>query len=118
MVEFFTATKVESYNRAIFIHELIHSPGISGAVTSIAPCPAAMVSTALDRFARIHSVPAPPHNVGERQERKAEVLEKCYLNSTPTVVVWDQCNIKQSLKRQAEGEEDEIWDELENITDT
>jgi ribosome biogenesis protein NSA1 len=72
-----------------------------------------MLSVSLDRFARVCSVLPPPRKVGENQERKPEVLEKCYLSSTPTVVVWDQ-NIVES--RQKSKEDDEIWDKLENIS--
>jgi ribosome biogenesis protein NSA1 len=86
--------------------------GISGAVTSIAPSPTVMLSVSLDRFARVCSILPPPQIVGENQERKPEVLEKCYLGSTPTVVIWDE-NIDES--GQKSNEDDEIWDKLENI---
>ncbi|KAH9180761.1 hypothetical protein EDB89DRAFT_2122170 [Lactarius sanguifluus] len=46
--------------------------GIAGAITSMAPSPAGLVSTALDRYAR------------------GTVLEKVYLKSIPTCVVWDE----------------------------
>ena len=78
-------------------------------MTSIAASPTVMVSVSLDRFARVCSIlPTPQKN----QEHKPEVLGKCYLGGTPTVVVWDQSIINDEPKT---NEDDEIWDKLENI---
>jgi len=79
----------------------------------MAPSPTVMLSVSLDRFARVCSIVPPPRQVGENQERKPEVLEKCYLGGTPTVVVWDQKLVEDE---QTTNEDDEIWDKLENIS--
>ena len=91
---------------------------MSGAVTSIAPSPTLMVSTALDRLARVHSLVAPPGIAGSHQERKGEILEKTYLAGTPTVVIWDRrVAIKSSKKGSDAGEgDDDVWDNLENVS--
>jgi len=74
-----------------------------------------MVSTALDRYARVHSVFPPPERAGSHQERKGTVLEKIYLNSVPTVMVWDQCLIDEpSVSPQEEA--DEVWNNMEHIS--
>lgn len=72
-----------------------------------------MLSVSLDRFARVCSILPPPQKVGTNQECKPEVLGKCYLGGTPTVVVWDQNIIEDGPKN---NEDDEIWDKLENIS--
>jgi len=82
-------------------------------VTSIAPSPTVMLSVSLDRFARVCSILPPPQKAGENLERKPKVLEKCYLSSTPTVVVWDQNMVESGPKS---NEDDEIWDRLANIS--
>lgn len=64
--------------------------GIAGAVTSMAPSPAGLVSTALDRYARVHSTYPPPAEAGQPQDNKGTVLDKVYLKSVPTCVVWDE----------------------------
>jgi len=89
--------------------------GISGAVTSIAPSLTVMLSVSLDRFARVCSILPPPRKVGENQDYKPKVLGKCYLSSTPTVVLWDH-NIVESGQKSNEDEDEEIWDKLENIS--
>ena len=71
-----------------------------------------MLSVSLDRFARVCSTVSPPARAGQNQDLKPEVLDKCYLNTTPTVVMWDK-NILEGGQRS--NEDDEIWDKLENI---
>ncbi|RDB21318.1 WD repeat-containing protein 74 [Hypsizygus marmoreus] len=90
--------------------------GLSGAVSSIAPSPSVLGSASLDRFARIHSTFPPPLQAGHRQERKGEVLEKVFLKSTPTVIVWDQV-VTPTTGPMAAAEEDDIWETMENIED-
>src|ERR1700761_3970371 len=63
---------------------------LAGAITSMAPSPAGLVSTALDRYARVHSTYPPPAEAGQPQDYKGTVLEKVYLKSVPTCVVWDE----------------------------
>lgn len=55
----------------------------------MAPSPAGFVSTALDRYARVHSTYPPPSEAGQPQDDKGAVLEKVYVKSVPTCVVWD-----------------------------
>ena len=55
----------------------------------MAPSPARLVSTALDRYARVHSTFPPPPEAGQPQDDKGAVLGKVYMKSVPTCVVWD-----------------------------
>jgi ribosome biogenesis protein NSA1 len=90
--------------------------GISGAVVSISPSPTVLASVALDRYSRIHSTFPPPLQAGQRQEQKGKVLDKVYVKSTPTVVVWDQS--AEVIERTKATEEDEdIWNEMEDVED-
>jgi len=63
--------------------------GIAGAITSMAPSSAGLISTALDRYARVHSTYPPPPETGQPQDEKGAVLEKVYMKTIPTCVVWD-----------------------------
>jgi ribosome biogenesis protein NSA1 len=63
--------------------------GIAGAITSMAPSPAGLISTSLDRYARVHSAYPPPPEAYQPQDEKGAVLEKVYMKTTPTCVVWD-----------------------------
>ena len=63
--------------------------GIAGAITSMAPSPAGLISTSLDRYARVHSTCPPPPEMGQPQDEKGAVLEKVYMKTIPTCVVWD-----------------------------
>ncbi|KIM49170.1 hypothetical protein M413DRAFT_98830 [Hebeloma cylindrosporum] len=89
--------------------------GISGAITSIATSPGGMVSTALDRYARVHSVFPPPERAGSHQERKGEVLDKTYLNSVPTVVVWDR-RLSDKPSVSPHEQDDEVWNNMEHVS--
>jgi ribosome biogenesis protein NSA1 len=55
----------------------------------MAPSPAQLVSTALDRYARVHSTFLPPPEAGQPQNDKGAVLEKVYMKSILTCVIWD-----------------------------
>jgi len=55
----------------------------------MAPSPTRLVSTALDRYARVHTTFPPPPEAGQPQDDKGAVLEKVYMKSVPTCVVWD-----------------------------
>jgi ribosome biogenesis protein NSA1 len=63
--------------------------GIAGAITSMAPSPAGLISTSLDRYTRVHSTYPPPPETGQPQDEKGAVLEKVYMKTIPTCVVWD-----------------------------
>ncbi|EIM89890.1 uncharacterized protein STEHIDRAFT_36630, partial [Stereum hirsutum FP-91666 SS1] len=96
--------------------------GISGAITSLAPSPTHLASTALDRYTRIHSTFAPPAQAGQAQENKGQVLESVYVKSIPTVVVWDQdtdADEEDEVKNKgADGEDDEdLWEGMEDVED-
>ena len=55
----------------------------------MAPSPAGLISTSLDRYARVHSTYPPPPEAGHPQDEKGAVLEKVYMKTIPTCVVWD-----------------------------
>jgi len=56
----------------------------------MSPNPAGLlISTARDRYARVHSTCPPPPEAGQPQDDKGTVLEKVYMKSIPTCVVWD-----------------------------
>ncbi|KAJ7709956.1 hypothetical protein B0H17DRAFT_905223, partial [Mycena rosella] len=89
--------------------------GLSGAVTSIAPSPSLLLSTALDRYSRIHTSFPPPPEAGQNQDQKGEVVGKVFMTSVPTVIVWDGV---ASVTTAPEVEaEDDVWDEMENVED-
>lgn len=106
-------------NFSALLYDLISiyvvSLGFAGAVTSIAPSPSLMASTALDRFSRIHSTFAPPPEAGQQQEKKGEILDKIFMTNTPTVVVWDQDVTLPAPD--TTGPEDDIWDNMVNVDD-
>ena len=87
--------------------------GLAGAVTSIAPSPSVLASTALDQFSRIHSTFAPPPEAGQQQERKGEVLDKIFMQSIPTVVVWD--HELTPVSSTTDDAEDEVWDNMAHV---
>ncbi|KAI0781044.1 WD40-repeat-containing domain protein [Trametes elegans] len=89
--------------------------GLAGAVTSVAPTRSLMVSAAQDRFVRLHSIFAPPAEVGQQQEHKGEVLDKLYMKVTPTVVVWDgKTDVIDVVEKDDDAVgEDEVWDAME-----
>ncbi|KAJ7046730.1 hypothetical protein C8F04DRAFT_986828 [Mycena alexandri] len=91
--------------------------GLAGAVTSMAPSPSLLVSTALDRYCRIHTSFPPPPEAGQSQDNKGQVVEKVFTTSVPTVVVWDGVRTVTSAP-EPEGEDDDVWDEMENIEDS
>lgn len=53
-------------------------------------------------------------------EAKGAILEKTYLTSVPTAVVWDRCAQSEApATRQAgtdEDDEDELWENMEHIS--
>ncbi|KAF5357795.1 hypothetical protein D9756_001616 [Leucocoprinus leucothites] len=93
--------------------------GLSGAVTSIAPSPSVVASTANDRFARLHSTYPPPAKEGQNLDRKGSVLEKVYLTSTPTVVVWDDtADETKETTSSTEEQDDEVWHAMEQVDES
>jgi len=101
--------------------------GIAGAVTSMAPSPAGLVSTALDRYARVHSTYPPPVEAGQHQDNKGAVLEKVYLKSIPTCVIWDEVagegadqgdGMRGRDDAGADSDEDDIWEDMPVVEDS
>ncbi|KAI6109856.1 hypothetical protein F5141DRAFT_1277935 [Pisolithus sp. B1] len=66
---------------------------------------------ALDRYTRIHSTFPPPPVAGKRADERSTTLEKVYVTTVPTVVIWDQRE-----ETEADEEEDEnIWETLKHV---
>jgi len=85
------------------------------------PSPSIMASTSLDRYARIHSTFPPPPQ-GRSLEKRGEVLEKIYLTTIPSVIVWDQDSATNIGKPGEDAGKDSddvdgIWDQMENAED-
>lgn len=75
-----------------------------------------MASTALDRYARVHSLVSPPPAAGSHQERKGKVLEKVYVTSIPTVIIWDKTIDKTPLEESSAQDDDDVWNNMENVS--
>ncbi|KAI6028356.1 hypothetical protein F5J12DRAFT_715033 [Pisolithus orientalis] len=85
--------------------------GISGAVTSVSPSPLFLASVALDRYTRIHSTSLVPTKAGNGADKRGTTLEKVYMTTVPTVVVWDQ-----QEEMDVDQEEDEnIWETMKHV---
>lgn len=82
--------------------------GIAGAITSIAPGPVGLISTSLDRYARVHSTYPPPPETGQSQDEKGAVLEKVYMKTIPTCVVWDGVTDEDDDADEDEDDEDRM----------
>ncbi|KAL9715104.1 hypothetical protein Ac2012v2_001764 [Leucoagaricus gongylophorus] len=92
--------------------------GLSGAVTSIAPSPNLVASTANDRFARLHSTTPPPSREGQNLDHKGTVLERIYVTTVPTVVIWDETADESKGVDTTEEQEDEVWNDMEQVSET
>ncbi|KAJ7097974.1 hypothetical protein B0H15DRAFT_901941 [Mycena belliarum] len=90
--------------------------GLSGAVTSVAPSPSLLVSTSLDRYSRIHSTFPPPSEAGQNQDNKGQVVDKVFMTSVPTVVVWDG-NAALSPVPEIDAADDNVWDGMQSVED-
>ncbi|CAK5277717.1 unnamed protein product [Mycena citricolor] len=94
--------------------------GMSGAVTSVAVAPSLLVSSALDRYCRIHTTAPPPTQPGQNQETKGSVVDKVFLPSIPTVVAWNGIS-DGPLSPGSEtehAEEDDVWDGMQDVEDS
>ncbi|KZT26250.1 hypothetical protein NEOLEDRAFT_1132280 [Neolentinus lepideus HHB14362 ss-1] len=96
--------------------------GMSGAVSSVASAPSLLGSVSLDRFFRLHTTKPPPEDAKQRQEEKGEVVDKVYMRSIPTVVVWDvdvpdtdkqKMPVEDDLGEEYDGDADDVWDHME-----
>lgn len=83
----------------------------------MAPSPSLLVSTALDRYCRVHSSFPPPTEAGNSQECKGEVVEKIFMTSIPTAVVWDGVEPIQPPSQANAEDDDDVWNEMENAQD-
>jgi len=88
--------------------------GISGVVNSLAVAPSFLASVSLDRFTRIHSTFPPATEAGKQQEAKGTVLDKVYMTTIPTVVVWDQ-SASGIPHANTEEEEGDIWERMKRV---
>ena len=92
--------------------------GLSGAVTSIAPSPSFLLSASLDRLCRVHATVAPPAEAkANGSGDKGDVVDKVYMTTTPTVVVWDRRDEGETKKTGLEEDDDEedVWEGMENV---
>lgn len=83
-------------------------------MNSLAVAPSFLASASLDRFTRIHSTFPPAAEVGKQQEEKGSVLDKMYMTTVPTVVIWDQ-NAARNLHTGAEDDEGDIWEQMKHV---
>lgn len=91
-------------------------------MSSVAPSPSLLASVAQDRFLRLHSTFPPPKEPGQQQEHKGEVLDKLYMKTIPTVVVWDHSEdagqVASAAEEDADGaDDDDMWDAMEDAED-
>jgi ribosome biogenesis protein NSA1 len=82
----------------------------------VSPSPNLLASVSLDRFARLHSSFPLPSQPGHRQEHRGEVLDKFFVHSIPTVIVWDgNPEVAGAKDGDPDGDVDEIWNNMENV---
>lgn len=55
--------------------------------------------------------------MGQQQEQKGDVLDKVFMKSIPTVVVWDQGEVTDSTTSVSQMDEDDVWGEMEHVED-
>jgi ribosome biogenesis protein NSA1 len=85
----------------------------------MAIAPGILATTALDRFARIHSVYPLPKLVGQQQDQRGRVLEKVFTRSVPISVVWDG-HSPTSLRHSngcGDDDDDDVWRNMQHIED-
>lgn len=80
----------------------------------MAVTPKLLATTALDRFARVHSVCPPPELSGKQQDNRGSVLEKVFTKSVPTCIVWDGAS---TMCERACGDGDDLWENMEHVAD-
>jgi ribosome biogenesis protein NSA1 len=90
--------------------------GLSGTAISLASSPTHLASASIDRYIRIHSVVPLPDNVGQHLDKKGTVLERVFMTTIPTVVVWDQ---KQDTAPVDEDDQegDDVWEGMKNAVE-
>ncbi|KAH7889744.1 hypothetical protein F5I97DRAFT_1801153 [Phlebopus sp. FC_14] len=85
---------------------------ISGAVNAASPAPSFLASVSLDRYIRIHSTFVLPDESGQQLKARGTTLEKVYMITTPTVVIWDE---DTSYAAKENEEEEDVWDQMKNV---
>lgn len=72
---------------------------------------------------RLHSTFPPSTEAGRQQERKGEVLDKHYLKTIATAIVWDEDadvkeveNVRHVSEEDGEGGDD-VWEAMEDAED-
>ncbi|CCL99152.1 uncharacterized protein FIBRA_01167 [Fibroporia radiculosa] len=95
--------------------------GLAGSVMSMAPSPSFLASVSQDRFLRLHSTFPPPAQAGSQQEQKGNVVDKQFMKTNPTVIVWDQFTGHLGDARvdsdTEDGADDAVWDAMQNVED-
>jgi ribosome biogenesis protein NSA1 len=101
----------------------------------MAASPSGLVSTAFDRYARVHSTYPPPAEAGQPQDDKGAVLEKVYMKSIPTCVSWDEDadadDSKDDYMRRdvngsghddedddGDGDDEDVWEGMQVVQDS
>lgn len=79
----------------------------------MASTPGVLASASLDRFVRLHSTCPLPSEPGGRQLEKGEVLEKVFVHSIPTTIVWDKTLDPNTVESEETAQDDDIWDQME-----
>jgi ribosome biogenesis protein NSA1 len=102
--------------------------GIAGAITSMAPSPIGLISTSLDRYARVHSTYPPPPETGQPQREKGAVLEKVYMKTRPTCVVLDSVTdededdedpmLLDGDDNDYSGDDEDVWADMQVAEDS
>ncbi|KAG2349404.1 hypothetical protein BDR05DRAFT_1055101 [Suillus weaverae] len=90
--------------------------GLSGTATSLAASPTHLASASIDRYIRIHSVVHLPDKVGQHLDKKGTVLERVFMTTIPTVVVWDQEQDTVPVNED-EQEGEDVWESMKNIVE-
>ncbi|KAG0705156.1 hypothetical protein DFH29DRAFT_800670 [Suillus ampliporus] len=88
--------------------------GLSGTAISLAASPTHLASASIDRYLRIHSVVPLPDKVGQHPDKKGTVLERVFVTTVPTAVIWDQeKDVVPVNDDEQEGED--IWEGMKNV---
>jgi ribosome biogenesis protein NSA1 len=69
----------------------------------------------MDRYIRIHSVVQLPDKVGQHLDKKGTVLERVFMTTIPTVVVWDQ--EQDTVPVNEEDQEEDVWKGMKNVVE-
>ncbi|KAG2364499.1 hypothetical protein BDR07DRAFT_1482443 [Suillus spraguei] len=87
--------------------------GLSGTAISLAASATHLASASIDRYMRIHSIVQFPDKVGQHLDKKGTVLERVFMTTIPTVVVWDQEQDTLPVNED-EQEGEDVWKSMKN----